>query len=76
MQLQAIRKELPHGAISKIAKKVGVSAGTVTQFFNGTINAVKSTEILEEAAKIIKEKKEREAKVMEQLKGLCNETSN
>lgn len=76
MELGKIRKELPHGAIQDIAKKVGVSAGTVTQFFNGAIKAVKSTEILEEAAKIIKKKKERESKVMEELKELCNETSN
>ncbi len=70
MDLQKIRKELPHGAIQKIAKTVGVSSGTITQYFKGTIKPVKTAEILEEALKIIKKKKERENKVMEEIKML------
>ena len=71
MQLEEIRKELPHGAMKDIAKSVGVSRATVSQFFSGALKPVKAVEILECAANIIRIKKERESKVMNDLKELC-----
>jgi hypothetical protein len=72
MDLQKIRKELPYGAIKNIAKGVGVSPITVTQYFKGNLLPVKSVEILEEALKIIRVKKERELKVIAEIKALIS----
>ena len=44
---EQLRKSLPHGSLSKIAFKAGVTKNSVTKFFNNTI---KSSPLIEKAA--------------------------
>lgn len=63
MELEEIKNRLPHGAMIKIAKNIGLSSSTISQFFKGVIKPVKYLEILGEAAKIIIMQNEKEKEV-------------
>jgi len=54
--VRAIRNELPHGAITEIAEKVGLSQKQVSEFFTKGWHQEYSNAILKEALDIIKGK--------------------
>jgi len=63
MELQEIKKELPRGAIKKIAKQTNLTVALISKFFNGKIgNSTQKTEILQAAADVLAEYKAKERK--------------
>lgn len=54
--LAAIRAELPHGSITKIANSIGETTKFVTEFFNYGWHQERSNQILTEAMAIIQDK--------------------
>jgi hypothetical protein len=69
MEIANIRELLPEGSYARIAKKVGRSKGTVTQFFSENVRVRISQEVIEaikkEALAIIEEQKEKAMAVLE-----------
>lgn len=58
MNLQELKKQLPHGAISLIAKRAGVTITMVSLVLSGKVSKCsKIAEIITEAAKIAEEHK-------------------
>lgn len=69
MDLNAIKKALPSGGQSKIARKVNVSISTVSYVLSGQRNNEK---VIEAAISIIEEEKEKQNKLSERLKAAIN----
>jgi transcriptional regulator with XRE-family HTH domain len=47
MELKDFKKQLPHGAVREIAKRVNVTEGLISRFLNGKVeNSPKKPEIL------------------------------
>lgn len=66
--LRAIAEELPKGAISRIAEKVGKSQSYVSKFFNGEYHITDNNiGILDEADRILKEDAEKKEGVEARL---------
>jgi hypothetical protein len=65
--VQLLKKQLPHGALKEIAIKTNYSKSSISLFFQGKISLTKSTDILQVAIEILRENKEKEQKVTEEL---------
>jgi predicted transcriptional regulator len=61
MELQEIKKQLPHGAIREIAKRAKVTEGLISRVFNGKIEkSPHEPEILKVTAEYLTEYKAKE----------------
>ena len=78
IEIAAIKKELPHGAIKDIAKRTGLSTTTISQIFNGLIKSPKQSEVLKVTAEYLAEFKARELEAMQAINEVLNSnnTSN
>ena len=55
-EVKKIKKRLPHGAVTKIAEKTGLSRQTVSQVLSGSASLTPNNKIIiDEAKKIIRE---------------------
>jgi len=73
MTLQEIRKQLPSGAISEIAKRAKISVTTVTLIFQDRTNSLKKQEVLQIAADFLTEHKAKERAAKEALQKALSE---
>lgn len=67
MDILDLRDKLPHGAQREIAKRTNYSESAICLFFNGKKKLSKYSEILNTAADILKEEKDKEIEAKEQL---------
>lgn len=67
MDIVNIKKQLPHGALKEIAIRTNYSKSSISQFFNGKISLLKSTEILKVTADILREHKIKEKEAIIEL---------
>lgn len=70
MDIQEIKKQLPTGAIKKIAIESGVHYATAQGFFNGK-ETKENVKLIEHTAKYLKEYKEAKAKAMQELQAVA-----
>ena len=73
MELQEIKKQLPHGAIKRIAQKVGITQSLASLIVNGRTKSSLAAEVYTEAAKIISEHKAKEKEAKEVLQKALSE---
>ena len=67
MNISEVKKQLPHGALKEIAIRTNYSKSSISQFFNGKISLLKSTEIIEVTADILREHKIKEKAAINEL---------
>lgn len=71
MNIQEIKKQLPNGAIKKIAIISGVHYATVQGFFNGK-ETKENVKLIEHTAKYLKEYKEAKSNAMQELQAVAS----
>ena len=67
IDLEEIRKQLPHGAIVEIAKKAGVLPQTVSRALRGDKRSPKLPDIIKATAGYLAEKKTKEKEALEAM---------
>ena len=67
MDIENIRKQLPHGALTEIAMRTNYSKGTISLFFKGKATPTKSADILKATADILREYKIKEKEAIGQI---------
>lgn len=70
MNIQEIKKQLPIGGVSEIARLSGVNYATVQRFFDGAKTKV-NIKLLETTTQFLKDHKEKEAKALQELKAVA-----
>jgi predicted transcriptional regulator len=73
MELSEIKKQLPHGAIREIAKRLNVTEGLISRIYSGKIeNSPKTPEVIKATAEYLKEYKAREIEAKEAITEALN----
>ncbi len=67
MNIKELKKDLPIGAMSEIAKLSGVNNSTVQKFFDGKKTKANIL-LIQTTTKFLKDYKEKEAKAIQELK--------
>lgn len=71
MSIQELKKDLPIGAMSEIAKLSGVNSATVQKFFNGEKTKANIL-LIKTTTKFLKDYKEKENKALQELKEVAS----
>lgn len=71
MNIQELKKDLPIGAMSEIAKLSGVNSATVQKFFNGEKTKANIL-LIETTTKFLKDYKQKENKALQELKEVAS----
>jgi len=72
MNLQEVKKKIPHGGYKEISKRAKVNIITISNFFNGKKSVSKSTEnkILRATAQYLKDLKDEKAQLLTEINNL------
>ena len=72
MNLQEVKKKIPHGGYKEISKRAKVNIVTISNFFNGKKSVSKSTEnkILRATAQYLKDLKDEKAQLLTEINNL------
>ncbi len=72
MNLQEVKKKIPHGGYKEISKRAKVNIVTLCNFFNGKKSVSKSTEnkILRATAQYLKDLKDEKAQLLTEINNL------
>lgn len=72
MNLQEVKKKIPHGGYDKICQRAKVHKTTLCSFFNGKKSVSKSTEnkILRATAQYLKDLKDEKAQLLTEINNL------
>ena len=72
VDLKAIKEALPFGAISVIARKVGVQNSTVSRVLEGEVKSPRIAEIVKATAEYLKDYNATKKAAFDQLKEVLN----
>ena len=72
MNLQEVKKKIPHGGYKEISKRAKVNIITISNFFNGKKSVRKSTanKILRATAQYLKDLKDEKAQLLTEINNL------